>query len=85
VDGSLPDGMAQRTGADNGQGGSTGNSLDPNGNMGDVGRTGKPVYQPDAGVDAASNTGAEGRSGSDKPDEDHAPQPPLGGESAPPP
>jgi hypothetical protein len=53
--------------------------------MGDVGRTGKPVYQPDAGVDAASNTGAEGRSGSDKPDEDHAPQPPLGGESAPPP
>jgi hypothetical protein len=64
------------------QGGHTGTSLDPNGNMGNVGRTGKPVPW-DAGADALENKGAEGSSGSNRPDEDHAPPPPFNGESPP--
>jgi hypothetical protein len=83
VDASAPDGpYAGRTAvADGEQGGHTGSSNDPNGNMGNVGRTGKK----DAGVDALSNSGAEGASGSDQPDRDHEPAPPLTGQSPPPP
>ena len=81
VDGGMPDEMPNPV-ADGEQGGHTGNSRDPNGNMGDVGRTGKPVPW-DAGADALDNSGAEGSSGSNRPDEDHEPRPPFDGESAP--
>jgi hypothetical protein len=55
--------------------GHTGSSLDPHGNMGDVGRTGR-----DAGPSDAGPSGAEGSSGQNPP-EDH--EPPLPGPSAP--
>jgi len=44
----------------------TGYSSDPNGNMGDTGRTGKPVQRPplDAGAPEAANSGQEGHTGS---------------------
>lgn len=83
VDGGAPDEMPNPV-AEGEQGGHTGSSLDPNGNMGDVGRTGKR-FTPDAGADALDNNGAEGSSGSNRPDEDHEPGPPSDGESAPPP
>jgi hypothetical protein len=81
VDAGMPDENPNPV-SDGEQGGHTGNSLDPNGNMGNVGRTGKPVPW-DASADALENNGAEGATGSNHPDEDHAPPPPLGGESAP--
>jgi hypothetical protein len=81
VDGGMPDEMPNPV-ANGEQGGHTGSSLDPNGNMGDVGRTGKR-FTPDASADALDNSGAEGASGSNKPDEDHEPRPPFDGESAP--
>jgi hypothetical protein len=83
VDAGMPDENPNPV-ADGEQGGHTGSSLDPNGNMGNVGRTGKR-WQADGGEDALDNTGAEGTSGSSRPDGDHTPPPPLGGESAPPP
>jgi hypothetical protein len=44
----------------------TGYSSDPNGNMGDTGRTQKPVQRPpqDAGAPDVSNNGQEGHTGS---------------------
>jgi hypothetical protein len=80
VDAGMPDESPNPV-ADGEQGGHTGSSLDPNGNMGNVGRTGKR-WQADGGGDALDNNGAEGATGSNRPDEDHTP-PPLGGVSPP--
>jgi hypothetical protein len=81
VDAGMPDENPNPV-ADGEQGGHTGNSFDPNGNMGNVGRTGKPVPW-DAGADALENKGAEGSSGANHPDEDHEPRPPADGDGTP--
>ena len=78
MDGGAPtDGsyVAPRSVDDGEMGGHTGSSLDPNGNMGNEGRTGKPAQSSDAdaGADGPENggppSGSEGTSGSQNGDQ----------------
>ena len=90
LDGGAPtDGsyVAPRSMDDGEPGGHTGSSLDPNGNMGNEGRTGKPAQSSDAdgGADGPANggppSGTEGNSGS----QDGGETRPYSGKSNPPP
>ena len=70
MDGGAPDGSyvtpAAAGDSASAYAGHTGYSGDPNGNMGDTGRTQKPVQRPpqDAGAPDVSNNGQEGHTGS---------------------